>query len=330
MGQRPRPQAGVEVRVQHESAVVDHRHHGVQVHHRAAGRQFHRDHRGHATGGEQRLGQHLHCHRRGPLTHADHHRAVAEHMHVAALDAGRQVRGIVVAVVPGETLVGEHRMEPVDGPAVQRLALARGLGHRVHRDTRVHPAGGVPLVQVIRQRRQHEVVRVLDVPAEAVRGCSGEVRLEYPADEQLGELRPGHAVEHLAHRFGQGGAELAGGADAVEDERAAFWDVESLREQVGEVMHLHAPVAEHLGERVVLLLGPLGPQDVVEQQLRGVPRGEPGQFQPGPVHNNLAEPADLRLHTEFHISEHYASETRCPPAAALSGRGHVLSADLPR
>ena len=36
---------------------------------------------------------------RGPLAHADHHRAVAEHVHVAALDGGGLVVRVVVAVV---------------------------------------------------------------------------------------------------------------------------------------------------------------------------------------------------------------------------------------
>ena len=54
-------------------------------------------------------------------------------------------------------------------------------------------------------------------------------------------------------------------------------------------MDPHALVAKRLGERVVLLLGLLGPQHIVEQQLADVPRGQPGQFQAGPVHDDLAE-----------------------------------------
>jgi hypothetical protein len=57
------------------------------------------------------------------------------------------------------------------------------------------------------------------------------------------------------------------------------------------------PVVEMIGARplrdlsagVVLFLGPLGPQHVVEEQLADVPRGQPGRFQAGTVHDDLAE-----------------------------------------
>ena len=80
------------------------------------------------------LGEHLDRHRRRPLAHADHHRAVADDVHVAAFDGGGQVAGVVVPVVGDEVRGGEHRVEAVDGPAVQGLALAGGLGHGVDRD----------------------------------------------------------------------------------------------------------------------------------------------------------------------------------------------------
>jgi hypothetical protein len=54
-------------------------------------------------------------------------------------------------------------------------------------------------------------------------------------------------------------------------------------------MHPNAPGLQHPGKGIVLLLGPPGPQHVVEQQLADVPRGQPGQLQAGPVHDDLAE-----------------------------------------
>ena len=145
-----------------------------------------------------------------------------------------------------------------------------------------------------------------------------DVRLQYPADEQLGELPAVQALEHLPDRLGQAGTEQARRADAIEDERAAFGDVEGLCEQFGEVVHAYALVAEDFRERVVFFLRAFCPQDVVEQQLGGVAGGEAGQFEARAVHDDLAEPADLRLNTERHTCEHYASVAGCRPTAALN------------
>jgi hypothetical protein len=175
---------------------------------------------------------------------------------------------------------------------------------------------------VIGQRRQHEVVGMQHVPGEAVVGPRGEVHLEHTADQQFGELPAAQFLEHLPYRLGQARTEQPRRADPVEDEGAAFGDGEGFREQFGEVVHVHALVAEHLGERVVLFLGPLGPQHVIEQQLGGVTRGEPGQFQAWTVHDDLAELADLGLNAERHTCEHYAKPIRCQPAAALSSTDH--------
>ena len=60
-----------------------------------------------------------------------------------------------------------------------------------------------------------------------------------------------------------------------------------------EVVHPDAAVAQRLGEHVVLFPGLLGPHHVVEQQLADVLRGEPGQLQPGPVDDRLAQLPDF-------------------------------------
>jgi hypothetical protein len=73
-----------------------------------------------------------------------------------------------------------------------------------------------------------------------------------------------------------------------------------LAQEPPEVVNLHALVPKHLGEGVVLLLGPLGPEHVVEEQLADVPRSQPGQLEAGPVHDDLAKLADLRLDVEVH------------------------------
>jgi hypothetical protein len=52
--------------------------------------------------------------------------------------------------------------------------------------------------------------------------------------------------------------------------------------------HLDPALAHRLAELVVLGLGAGHPQHVVEEQFRGVGRGQPGVFQPWPVHHDLA------------------------------------------
>jgi hypothetical protein len=48
----------------------------------------------------------------------------------------------------------------------------------------------------------------------------------------------------------------------------------------------------------VLPLRPLDPQDVVEQELVMVARGQPLEAEFGSMDDDLAELADLRVHTE--------------------------------
>jgi hypothetical protein len=55
--------------------------------------------------------------------------------------------------------------------------------------------------------------------------------------------------------------------------------------------HLHPALAHHLGEHVMLGLGPGHPQHVVEQQFLGVRRGQPAVLETGPVNHDPTEPA---------------------------------------
>ena len=120
-----------------------------------------------------------------------------------------------------------------------------------------------------------------------------QVRLEHAADQELGQGRAVEVVEEPPHRAGQVGAEHLRDADPVQHEGPALRHLERLGQQLPEVVHLHAPAAERLGERVVLLPGPARPQNVVEEQLADVPGGEPGQLETGPVDDDLPETAYL-------------------------------------
>ena len=71
-----------------------------------------------------------------------------------------------------------------------------------------------------------------------------------------------------------------------------------LAQQVLDVQDLDAALAHPRDELVVLPLRPLDPQDVVEQQLVVVARGQPLEAEVRPMDDDLAELADLRVHTE--------------------------------
>ena len=114
------------------------------------------------------------------------------------------------------------------------------------------------------------------------------------------ERRAVEGVEERAQRLDQVGAEQLRRADAVEHEGPAFWPLQGLAQELPEVVNLHPFLTEHLGERVVLLLGLLGPQHIVEEQLADVPRGQSGQLESGPVHDDLAEPSHLGSDVEGH------------------------------
>ena len=121
-------------------------------------------------------------------------------MYVSTLDGGRLVAAILVAVVGDEVTAGEERMETIDGPRVERLALAGGLGHRIHGHAAVDPAGIVTLEQMVWQRSENEVVGLQHVPLEAVGPQGLQVSLEDPADQVVGQLGPVQAVEEATSR----------------------------------------------------------------------------------------------------------------------------------
>ena len=81
--------------------------------------------------------------------------------------------------------------------------------------------------------------------------------------------------------------------DPVQDVLTGLVDGQGLRQQVTVVVDDHAAGAELAGERVVLGLRLGYPQQVVEQQVGGIVRGQPLEFQAGPVQDYLPQSADL-------------------------------------
>lgn len=109
-----------------------------------------------------------------------------------------------------------------------------------------------------------------------------------------------HRVEGVADRVDRHRAVEALVEDPVENVRAGLRKLERLPQQLPEQMHGHTAVPQHLGEGVVLLLRPLHPEDVVEEQPVLVGGCEPFQLEVGPVHDHLTEPSDLGVDVKRH------------------------------
>ena len=98
----------------------------------------------------------------------------------------------------------------------------------------------------------------------------------------------------------EGWAEPVRGGQLVGDEVARPGLVERRDEELMEQVHRHALGAQAGGERVVLLSGPVGPHDVVEQELVDVLRGQARELEAGPMKDGLLEDSHLRVDVERH------------------------------
>ncbi|CAM5600341.1 hypothetical protein SGLAM104S_03832 [Streptomyces glaucescens] len=133
----------------------------------------------------------------------------------------------------------------------------------------------------------------------------------------------------------EGGPQVVGGQDAVlllvedpvQDQFPGRRDVQGLGQQVAEEVHLDAPVAQHVGEPVVLGARPAHPEHVVEEQGVLVAGGEALQLQVRSVQDDAAEPARLGVDMESHDSILtgetllHASRSRAADGPARGARG---------
>ena len=97
--------------------------------------------------------------------------------------------------------------------------------------------------------------------------------------------------EVAAHRV----AEVQPGQRAGDRVVAGELALEGLGEQLGQVEHLHAAVAQRLGEGVVLVLRAADPGDAVEEEPVVVAGREPLQLVAGPVQHDRGQAADLAV-----------------------------------
>lgn len=269
--------------------------------------------------------------RGGTFAHTDHHRAVADDENVPALDGGRCVPHRIVAVVEHELLRGEHRMEVVDQPGVDGLALPCRFGHRVEVDPGVDPRRIVALEQMIGQRREEEVVVVEAVEQQARHATEMRRRLsfEHAADQQLGQLVGCALVEQLLQGSVEFGPELGFGDQLGRQLVARTVLGECLGEQVLIEVDRHPEVAQYLLELLVLLLRLLGPHHVVEQQSLDVVGCETQQLDPRLVQDDLGQRTHFGVDVESHTRTLIAHTGRRGTMTTRRHRLHPPKTDGP-
>ena len=232
------------------------------------------------------------------LAHADEHDSVADRHHVSTLECGQAPVSFWVAPPDGDAGIREVGMEGVDGLHQQGLVVARGPVEGVERHAAVYPAGGVARVQGVRQRR-HEVLPHAGLFAgeRDVGGTevAGQVGRGQPADQVPGERAGLQAVQERPRLVDQAEPHLVGDDLPVQEPRLRIGVGEYLGQEIVQLDDLH-PAFAHLGDEVEMVpLGALHPQDVVEQEVVAVGRGEPVVGEPGCADQDLAQLADLGM-----------------------------------
>ena len=147
-----------------------------------------------------------------------------------------------------------------------------------------------------------------------------QLALGDPGDEVLGERVAVERVEGVAQRVDRHRPVDPLVEDPVQDVAAGLGHLERAPQQVGEQVHGDALLAQHLGEAVVLLLGAVHPQHVVEQQPVLVARGQAQHLGAGAVQDHLAQAPDLGVDPERSGRDGGGTGHRAiPPPAAAGG-----------
>ena len=89
------------------------------------------------------------------------------------------------------------------------------------------------------------------------------------------------------------------GDPAVEHEAARLGILECLRQHLVQIQHLDPALLHLEPEIVVVLLGLMHPDHVVEQQIVAVAGGEAQMGEPGPADHHRPQLADLRVNAEL-------------------------------
>ena len=107
-----------------------------------------------------------------------------------------------------------------------------------------------------------------DVLGDLVRG--------QPADEVGAQLLAGHLIHPVAQALGHAHTHGVLVDAAVEDPGAVLWDVEDVGQQGVELQHLDTALAHEGDEVRVVCASPIHVEDVVEEEVVAVRRGEEG------------------------------------------------------
>ena len=269
---------------------VREREHRVEVHRRPRAWQPGRDDVVGRPGLEQRLRHLDHGLVRGALAHADQHDTLAERHHVAALEGREPVvpRAPVEVAQPHVVRrVRERRVEPVDGRRQQGLLATGRPVHRVQRDALEDPRRVVSGEQGVGQRRQHEPLLLGGVaqgeherPGKVV----GHVAPGDTADEQLGQPGRGQLVQPGPQLAGDPRPHQVVGDLPVEHPGPTLACADHVGQHRQGLQDLDVAVA-HLGDELVVVpLGAVHPDHIVEQQVVTRVRGEPEVGQPRRAH----------------------------------------------
>ena len=230
--------------------------------------------------------------RGGALADPDGHDSGREQQHVAALD--------VLEVGAVEALdAGEAGVVLVDEVGQLRLAHPRRHRQAGDGDPAREPHRGVTGEQQVGQRVDEEVVRPQQAGDDA---AVLDLIVAQPGSDDGGEVGRCEVGHRIGEVVAQAITEVQGRVGALDDLLARLGILEGLDEQLDEVEHLDAVVAQRLGEGVVLVLGAADPRDAVEQQRVVVAWRESSQLGAGTVQHHRPEPADLAVRAQWHAA----------------------------
>ncbi|MNC38382.1 hypothetical protein D3C75_869810 [compost metagenome] len=108
-----------------------------------------------------------------------------------------------------------------------------------------------------------------------------------------------HVSQEAAHVIGQCGAEAIIGDLVLQQPGFGFRHIQGFGQQVGQQEDFDILIAQYLSEFVVLLTGTFNGQDVIEQQILAVGRGQALQTEVGAVQHDAAQLANFRTYIKF-------------------------------
>ena len=260
----------------------------------------------------------------GAVGQADHEAAVAQDLEVTTLDRGH--RGPVL-LAPQQATPGEGWVVAVDGLIVDRLAAPGSQGHGVDVLAPVEPGRGVAGEQVVGQRGDDELAlqggQEGGVEQRArIRGAESLAQLgaRDAGQQHLGQLSVRQGLEEVCEDL-RGGYTHSLGTDCLrKDELAGLRVGQGLGQQLAEVVDEDALGPQDRSQGVVLSLGPVDIEGVVEEKGGGVDRRQARDLATWTVDDHLAQAPGLGVDPATAVA-HGDEGTVLPRAAPTSQVG---------